>query len=313
MPTKSFSRLGYYPRKLLKKVVAYFTRLLTDPRPNYGKGEVTNLKKLKARVRVGDVLLVSGNARISQVVKVLTQSPWSHVVLYVGDRRDLLSAKEKEEWISAYGELSLKHLVVDADPVRGVHLKPIDESVGLMVRHCRPQALHYEDIQRVIDLALAQLGKRYDLKHIIRLLFFFAFPWELLPTGFRRMVTDFTLSEDDRICSRVLSEAFYRVGYPIRPFNVIRTPPSTHERAKGVASGIRHRGKSAAALLAGGRVNAAFKRITDKRYVEVHLKGTRHIVPADYDLSRFFAIIKDEEDLSIDYRNARTLCPVEKP
>ena len=36
-------------------------------------------------IRKGDVVLVEGNERISEVIKYLTQSSWSHAALYVGD------------------------------------------------------------------------------------------------------------------------------------------------------------------------------------------------------------------------------------
>lgn len=290
------------PRRAFRAIVKWGTRLLTDPVKLYSASEVTNLKGLKARLKTGDVLLICGNARISYVVKMLTLSTWSHVVLYVGDRRDLLSEKDREEWAALYGDASMKHLVVDADPVRGVHLRPMEEYVGLMVRHCRAAAIMPDDLNLVVEHSLKQLGQRYDMNHIARLLVFFAFPWELLPETLRRSVTEFTLSENDRICSRVVSEAFHSVGYPIRAESIVRDRGAIHTTALGFAFGLRHRGKSAAKLLAGGRVHAAFSRLTDRRYTQIHLKGERHITPADYDLSRFFSIIKDEQDLTIDYR-----------
>ena len=297
--------------KIKAAFVDWAVHALTDPIKLYTPSEVTNLRSMKTRLRVGDVLLVCGNARISYVVKLLTLSQWSHVVLYVGDRRDLLTETEKREWSKAFGEPALRHLVIDADPVRGVHLRPIDEYCGLMIRHTRAEALNSNDLQRVVDNALAQLGREYDMNHIMRLLLFFAFPWELLPESFRRSVTDFTLSENDRICSRVVSEAFHSVGYPIRAAEFVRDRGPIRNTALGFAFGLRHRGKSAAKLLAGGRFNAALSRLTDRRYTEIILKGERHITPADYDLSRFFSVIKDREDLAIDYRSARTFCPID--
>ena len=286
---------------------------LTEPVKLYHPSEVTNLRALKRRLKPADVLLVSGNARISHVVKVLTLSQWSHVVLYVGDRADLLSPAEREEWTKQFGEAALAHLVVDADPVRGVHLKPLDDSVGLMVRQCRATALSMADRKQVVDRALSQLGREYDKRHIGRLLLFFAFPWELLPEGWRRAITDFTLSEDDRICSRVVSEAFHSVGYPIRPLEVLTNRASPAKKTLSIARSVKHRGRSAIRLLAGGRVKAAVTRLTDDRYAQLLLKGTRYITPADYDLSRFFDVIKNPEDLSLDYRSAEPLAPPPSP
>ena len=303
-PTSSYSN------PILGPIVRAAVSSLTRPVTLYSASEVTNIRILKKRLIPGDVLLVCGDARVSHVVKVLTLSQWSHVVLYVGDRRDLLSQQEQENLIAKYGEASLKHLVIDADPLSGVHLKPLDDSVGLMIRHCRPEAIKSKDLDTVIDIALAQLGREYDISHIIRLLFFFAIPWEIFPEIIKRLVRDFTLSEDDRICSRVLSEAFHSVGYPIRPMEVIENRGNYHAKTINVASSLKHRGKSAAKLLAGGRISAAFNRLTDSRYVEIHLKGHRYITPADYDLSRFFSVIKDERDMKIDYQSARKICPI---
>ncbi len=298
------------PSTALQGLVDFFVHALTEPRKIYNPGEVSNLKALKRRLKEGDVLLVCGNARISYVVKVLTMSAWSHVVLYVGDRQDLLTPEEIEEWTKRYGASSLRHLVIDADPVRRVHLKPLEEYVGLMIRLCRARALSDVDRKTVISTALSQLGREYDIKHIMRLLVFFAFPWEILPQQLRRLITDFTLSEDDRICSRVLSEAFHSVGYPIRPSLILEERGALHNRALGFLKGVRHRSRSAAKLLLAGRLGSAFTRMTDQRYAEIHLKGARHITPADYDLSRFFDIVKDEGDLKIPYREARVFCPL---
>ena len=300
----------HIPRRLLRLVVDAAVRALTNPSRSYSPSEVSNVGNLKRRVKLGDVILVSGNARISTVVKVLTMSQWSHVVLYVGDRRDLLSEKELEEWTRRYGEKSLRHLVIDADPIRRVHLKPLDDYVGLMVRHCRAEALTSDDTKTVIDVALSQLGREYDVRHIISLLFFFAFPWELLPHSWRRVITDFTLSEDDRICSRVLSEAFHSVGYPIRPLRVVPHRGKVENKALGFAVGMKRRSRSAMKLLMGGRIKPALNRMTDTKYAEIHLRGPRHLTPSDYDLSRFFSVVKDESDLKIAYKEARILCPL---
>lgn len=312
MEASSISKKRYVrgPYRLLKRIVDVFVVILTTSRGFADPAEATNVASLKKRLRMGDVVLVSGTARISYVVKVLTLSPWSHVVMYVGDRRDLLSEKEINEWTERFGAEALKHLVIDADPVRRVHLKPLDDFAGLTIRQCRAAALAKEDLDKVVANALSQLGRQYDIKHIIRLLFFFAFPWELLPESWRAFITDFTLSENDRICSRVLSEAFHSVGYPIRPVAVMNSRGPLRDRAIVVAAGLRSRRRSAVKLLLGGRVKKAMGRLADTRYTEIHLRGARHITPADYDLSRFFSIIKDDDDLKFNYRRAKALCPI---
>ena len=294
-------------RRLLDRFADRGVRLLTDPIKIYDPVQVTDVRALKSRLQIGDVVLVCGNSRVSYVVKILTVSTWSHVVLYVGDRSELLSKEERREWEETLGPESLKHLVIDADPVRRVHLRPLEEYAGLMLRHCRAEALRAEDVTPVVERALSQLGREYDVRHILRLLLFYAFPWEYLPERLRRLVTDFSLSDSDRICSRVVSEAFSSVGYPIRGIAFVRDRGRLHGRALGFATGLKRRSKSAAKLLLGGRLRTALSRLADDRYTELHVTSEQHITPADYDLSRFFSVIKDQEDLAIDYRSAHSI------
>ena len=295
---------------IVERTVERAVKALTDPLHTQNPLDVSNIISLRSRLKPADLVLVCGTARISRVVKVLTISKWSHVVMYVGDRRELLSIEEQKEWTDKYGQESLEHLVIDADPIRKVHLKPIDDLTGLMLRHCRAEALSENDSEKVITEAISQLGKRYDVKHILRLLVFFAFPWELLPEVARKWVRDFTLSEDDRICSRVIAEAFHSVGYPIRPLKIVTYKATSKNSIAKLARGLRQRRKSATQLLLRGKISPALKRLTRSKSIEIHLGGPRHITPSDYDLSRFFSIIKDEEDLNIDYSQAKIFCPL---
>ena len=40
---------------------------------------------LRRHIKKGDVVLVEGDQRVSEVIKYLTQSSWSHAAIYVGD------------------------------------------------------------------------------------------------------------------------------------------------------------------------------------------------------------------------------------
>ena len=50
---------------------------ITRPRLEYRRYVFNDPKRLKSRIRPGDVVLVDGDQRVSQVVKYLTMSPWS--------------------------------------------------------------------------------------------------------------------------------------------------------------------------------------------------------------------------------------------
>src|SRR5205823_13186401 len=70
---------------LRNKVFAVATRALTKPRGNYTLLLPNDFDALLGVIRPGDVILVDGDQRVSQVIKYLTQSTWSHSVLYVGE------------------------------------------------------------------------------------------------------------------------------------------------------------------------------------------------------------------------------------
>ena len=61
-------------RKLRRWIIAECTRLLTKPLASYVQRVPNNIDKLKKTLRKGDVLLVEGDQRISQVIRYLTQS-----------------------------------------------------------------------------------------------------------------------------------------------------------------------------------------------------------------------------------------------
>lgn len=59
-------------------------RFLTHTTHVHGTGPATRPDHLLASLQAGDVLLVEGSSRVSTAIKYLTQSTWSHAVLYVG-------------------------------------------------------------------------------------------------------------------------------------------------------------------------------------------------------------------------------------
>ena len=65
-----------------RKVINEAAKLLMKPLGNYVVRVPNDLTVLKATLAKGDVLLVEGDQRISQVIRYLTQSSWSHCALY---------------------------------------------------------------------------------------------------------------------------------------------------------------------------------------------------------------------------------------
>jgi hypothetical protein len=170
----------------------------------------------------GDVLLIEGNQHISNAIKYLTQSTWSHAALYVGDALDAPpSGAERPHLI----EVNLGEGCV------AVALSKYD---SYNIRICRAVGLSPEHRDAVVAYMLAALGTRYDMKNILDMLRWF-FPTPPVPVRWRRRMIAFGSGDPTRaICSTLIAKAFQSVRYPILPeitfSNGSRCAASDHTR-----------------------------------------------------------------------------------
>ncbi|WP_127105942.1 YiiX/YebB-like N1pC/P60 family cysteine hydrolase [Pararhodobacter zhoushanensis] len=196
---------------------------------------------LAASIRVGDVLLVEGRARISTAIKYLTQSTWSHAALCV---RDLTSGEGRVELV----EVTLQE---------GCHRVPLSKYTLYNTRLCRAAGLSVEERQTVADFLSARIGITYDTRNVIDLARYL-FPTPPVPVRWRRPLLSLGSGDPTRaICSSLIAQAFQSVEYPVLPkIEMLRSPTG---RPLGAVWHHRH-----ASL----------------------------IVPRDFDLSPYFAVVK---------------------
>src|SRR5206468_12277437 len=109
------------PRRVF---VNWFLGRLTAPRSRYQRFVYNVSEKLKATIRPGDVVLVDGDQRISQAIKYLTMSSWSHSALYVGDALLRRDAATRADLQRRFGR-EARHLLVEALVDRGVVVSPL--------------------------------------------------------------------------------------------------------------------------------------------------------------------------------------------
>lgn len=185
---------------------------LSAPRHLHGASAPTPRELLRAALRPGDVLLMEGGSRISTAIKYLTQSTWSHVALYVGPQAPGRLAKTTDCFIEA-------DLV---DGVRGVGIEHFEE---FHTRICRPVGLSEAETEALVEWAIAQIGRKYDLRNIIDLARYLL-PTPPAPSQFRRRMIAFGSGDPTRaICSTLVAEAFQTIGYPILPEIEYRRAP----------------------------------------------------------------------------------------
>jgi len=263
-------------------------QILTQPLGSYLRCSGQDLDELKRHVRKGDVVLVCGDQRVSEVIRYLTQSSWSHAAIFVGDELLRGSPEKARELEERFGE-DASHLVVEALIDEGVVASPISKYRSFHLRLCRPFGLEPDDLAMVMDRVIAQIGGEYDLVNLFDLARYFL-PVSLVPASLRREALEFGSGRPTEvICSSMIAQAFHSIGFPILP----RTEDET------------------AALLAPDDPGTAPDEPRPRRHYHVGI-GTpswpsrrplaRHlrlvdrppslITPRDFDLSPYFEIVK---------------------
>ncbi|MGP9814090.1 YiiX/YebB-like N1pC/P60 family cysteine hydrolase [Rhodopseudomonas sp. NSM] len=183
------------------KVIAGY---LQKEEPGYEPFTPSDPDHLRHIMQPGDVLLVEGNARISGIIKYLTQSTWSHAALYVGP---IDGAAEPD------GE---PHVLIEANIGEGVSSSPLSRHLSYHTRICRPVGLSFEDRHTVCRYAINRIGFGYDTKNIIDLMRYLV-PMPVPQRWRRRMIALGSGDPTKIICSALIAQAFDAVRYPILP------------------------------------------------------------------------------------------------
>lgn len=201
---------------LRKKIAAKLVNWLTQ---EYETLEIPpcDFDRIRYEIRPGDVLLIEGRSRISEVVKAVTQSAWSHSALYIGRLHDIDDPLLRADVVKHLQEDSEEQLLVEGLLGKGTIVSPLSNYKLDHIRICRPGGISRTDAQSVIRYAIERLGTPYDVRHIIDL-FRFLYPWSLMPRRWRSSLFADNPNEQTRtICSSLIAEAFSAVRFPILP------------------------------------------------------------------------------------------------
>lgn len=227
------------------------TRWLTDERKPAGS-PLCDFERIRYEVRPGDVLLVEGRSRVSEVIRTITQSPWSHSALYLGRLHDIDDPRLRARIQQVYPGDPEEQLVIEALLGEGTVVNSLQKYRQHHLRICRPSGLSRADAQQVIAYCLQHLGFRYDVRQLLDLARFL-FPYGILPRRWRSSLFEHNAGAPTRtVCSSMLAAAFYSVHFPVLPV--------VHTREDGS--------------------------------VRVYPRNARLHTPRDFDYSPYFDIIK---------------------
>ncbi|AZZ92972.1 hypothetical protein EUZ85_20455 [Hahella sp. KA22] len=178
---------------------------------------LSNFDRLRHEIRPCDVILVEGRSRVSEVIKVVTQSRWSHAALYIGRLHEVESPYTRKRISEYYDGQPNVQLIVESELGRGTVVRPLSSYDRDHVRICRPRELNYQDAQNVLNYAIRQLGANYNIRQIFDL-FRFLLPWTILPRRWRSsLFRSHPGLPTETVCSTMIAEAFNSIQYPILP------------------------------------------------------------------------------------------------
>ncbi len=236
---------------MFKKLVDRFIDWIAEERPNTDF-PLCDFDRIRYEIRPCDVLLIEGRSRVSEVIKQVTQSAWSHSCLYIGRIHDIDDPELRKKLIEHFPGNPDVQFVIEGYLGKGTIVSPLENYKDDHIRICRPRGLSRHDAQQVIAFAINKLGTGYDIRQLFDLARFL-FPYSFLPRRWRSSLFQHNVGESTKtVCSTIIAEAFSSIDFPILP--VVKQ----HEE-----SGI-----------------------------ELFIRNPRLFTPRDFDYSPYFEIIK---------------------
>lgn len=204
---------------LRRRIGRWITRsLMKEAPPAPYSTPLYDFDRLCYELRQGDVLLNEGRSQVSEVIKLVTQSPWTHSMLYIGRLYDIENPIIRARVKANYAGDPNDQLIIEAELGVGTIVSSVQKYKLAHIRICRPKNLSPQDAQQVISYAVNQIGLDYDVRHILDLLRFM-FPYSFLPRRWRSSLFAKHPGKQTRtVCSTMMAEAFHSVKFPIMPF-----------------------------------------------------------------------------------------------
>lgn len=204
---------------ITQKIAQAISRWLThEPELPLHDSPMFDFNRLSYELRPADILLVEGRSRVSNVIKMITQSPWTHAMIYIGRFYDIQDENLRQVVANNYDGSPNEQLIIEALLGEGTVIHPLSKYKSAHLRICRAKGLSPLDAHKVISFAIQSLGKTYDIRQLLDLARFM-FPWGILPRRWRSSLFEHNAGDPTRtVCSTMLAEAFHTVRFPLLPF-----------------------------------------------------------------------------------------------
>lgn len=187
------------------------------PKGNQDMQMINDFSQLLQQIKPADVILFEGRTRVSEVIKIITLSPWTHAALYIGCLNDIKDDSTRAIINKHYNGAPDKPLVIESLLGHGTIVSTLSDYFEDNLRVCRPSGLTSDDQSNVVDFASEHLGMNYDVRQLLDLARFM-FPYGILPRKWRSSLFQHNAGRPTNIiCSSMIARCFQNINYPITP------------------------------------------------------------------------------------------------
>lgn len=173
--------------------------------------------RLSFEIRPCDVVLVEGRSRVSEVIKNITHSPWTHAGIYIGRINEIEDPEIRELVDLHYSGDSHEQLMIEALLGEGTIVVPLKKYSKDHLRICRPKGLSRQDAHNIIGFAAQHLGSDYNIRQLFDL-GRFLLPYGIFPRRWRSSLFSHNVGGPTRtVCSSMIAAAFAHIHFPILP------------------------------------------------------------------------------------------------
>lgn len=238
-------------KRLKKRVWDTATEWLTHE-PEDPSTHLSDYERMRHEIRPADVVLVEGRSRVSEIIKTITLSSWSHAALYIGRLHDIEDRDLRDYIQYLYDADPGEPLMIEAMLGEGTFIAPLSKYEDFHVRICRPKGLSHADAEKVVRYCVGCVTLGYDIRQLLDLARFM-FPYGLLPRRWRSSLFEHNSGlPTQTVCSTMIAQAFHEVNFPVLPL-----------------------------LISHGRAEMSLKE-----------RNTKLFTPRDFDYSPYFEIVK---------------------
>lgn len=178
---------------------------------------INNFDQMLINLCPADVILFEGRSRVSEVIKIITLSSWTHAAIYIGRLEDIIDPRTKKIVEKHYLGDPNEFLVIESLLGFGTIINPLSIYRQENLRLCRPDGLSKKDQNSVVCFATEHLGMSYDVRQLLDLARFL-FPYAILPRRWRSSLFQHNAGKPTAIvCSSMIARCFQSVSFPILP------------------------------------------------------------------------------------------------